>query len=286
MSHTSTCFYSLLFDRMHESFQMNSTAPELNDHGLKDLLPRIFSGRFEYTTKCLECSNISTREEAFMDLNLPIQSPTEVSGSSKEVTVECLLERYLEPEKMDGANEYQCSHCNKPCEAERRVTIAQCPPVLNIQLARYIFDRKTFRKQKLLNKILLPRTIEVDSKSSSKSMEYVLYGVQNHRGSSAYSGHYVAEVMDWTTGVWFEYDDEKVSVLDHPTSSYDHVHRHTQKTRLQGGTTDAYNLFYVETSFLNRRIKDQIELLAQMPSKGIIQQVSRERQKAFTLQNE
>ncbi len=269
---------------MHESFQMNSTASNGNKHGLKDLLPRIFSGTFEYTTKCLECSNISTREEKFMDLNLPIQSPKEASGSSKEVTVEFLLERYLEPEKLDGANKYQCNYCNKTCEAERRVTIAQCPPVLNFQLARYIFDRKTFRKQKLLDKILMPRTIEVDKQNAQKGLEYILCGVQNHRGSSAYSGHYVAEVMDWTTGVWFEYDDEKVSVLDHPTSSYDP--RHTQKTRLQGGTTDAYNLFYVEKSFLHQKIKNKIELLLELPSKGIIQQISRERQKAYTLQKE
>ena len=43
--------------------------------------------------------------------------------------------------------------------------------------------------------------------------KYILVAVQNHPGNSAHEGHYVANAMDWNTGVWFEFNDEDVDVL-------------------------------------------------------------------------
>lgn len=174
-------FARLLFDRMHESFQLTSAMPQ-ESNGLRDLLPNLFRGVFEYGTKCMKCLRVSRRKENFMDLNLPIVTD---ASSAKELTIEYLLEQYLKPEVMDGENKYHCSHCRESCEAERAVVFASTPPVLNIQLARYVFDLKTFRKQKLMNKILLPRSLQIDKKDDGR-VKYILSAVQNHRGSSAY----------------------------------------------------------------------------------------------------
>jgi hypothetical protein len=134
-----------------------------------------------------------------------------------------------------------------------------------------------------MNKILLPTSLE--TKSGDKIVKYLLYAVQNHRGSSAYTGHYVAEVMDWITGTWFEYDDDKVSLLQHgPNSSYDPDPDRT--TRLKGGTSDAYNLFYVEESYLRDSVHTFFDKTSSSPAKGIVRMVSDDRKCSFAFQKE
>ena len=77
--------------------------------------------------------------------------------------------------------------------------------------------------------MLLPRSLEIPAESLAEGVqprEYVLCAVQNHLGTSAHGGHYVAEVMDWATGVWNEFNDEDVTVLEKgPTSSFDPTER-------------------------------------------------------------
>ena len=82
-----------------------------------------------------------------------------------------------------------------------------------------------------MNRVLLPRTLFVTNKGhtedSSKNMheklkedsQYILCATQNHRGKSAYGGHYVAEAMDWTTVVWYEYNSEEVTLLPNGSNS-------------------------------------------------------------------
>lgn len=267
-------FARLLFDRMHESFQQSSPF-------LRTLLPSLFQGVFEYHTKCGKCCNLSTRRENFTDLNLPILvGEGESSSASMNTTVEELLHAYLKVEVLDGDNSYYCSVCHERISAERRVTFSNLPPVLNIQLARYVFDLKTFRKKKLMDKILLPRTLYIE-KNDNEKHSYLLYAVQNHKGSSAYSGHYITEVMDWFTGIWFEFDDEKVKMQDQgPSSSYDPQ----ISGRPKEGTSDAYNLFYVDTAFLKKTMNS----VTLMPSEedNVINEILLERENRFNLQKE
>ena len=268
-------FARLLFDRMHESFQRSSPF-------LKHLLPSLFQGVFEYKTKCTKCQNVSTRQENFMDLNLPMMGD-DAPSSLKDFTLEQLLESYLKIEILDGENKYHCCRCDERTSAERRVIFSKLPPVLNIQLARYVFDLKTFRKKKLMDRILLPRTLDI-RKGDGESHTYILCAVQNHKGSSAYSGHYVAEVMDWMTGVWFEFDDEKVSKQDKgPISSY-HPSQETCH-RPKEGTSDAYNLFYVELTFLRETVKKDLIGTA-LGTTSIVHQVSGELERSFNLEKE
>ena len=228
-------FARLLFDRIHESFRQTP---------LEQLLPTIFKGTFSYQTQCLRCKNVTTRDEDFMDLNIPIKTD---SNNSKEITVEDLLELYFQPESLTGDNKYRCEICQYACDAKRSLFLSALPLVLNLQLARYIFDMKNYRKQKLLNKILLSKPLELDVKGADNIKYYILCAIQNHKGGIAHTGHYIAEVMDWTTGSWYEFDDDNVSFLEHdPKSTYDPIKARESKVKLNGGNPDAYNLFYVQ----------------------------------------
>ena len=112
----------------------------------------------------------------------------------------------------------------------------------------------TFSKKKLATKVKLPRTLTVPTKQTDDgtrndtTANYILCAVQNHLGTSAHGGHYTADVLDWTTGVWYGFNDEEVSVLeDGPESSF-HSSSETDKNGKVVGSADAYNLFYVEES--------------------------------------
>ena len=157
------------------------------------------------------------------------------------------------------------SSCAKKADASRSLVLEQIPPVLNIQLARYVFDMATFSKKKLATKVKLPRTLTVptkqadDGNSNDTTAKYILCAVQNHHGTSAHGGHYTADVLDWTTGVWYEFNDEEVSVLEEgPESSFDSS-ADTDKNAKVVGSADAYNLFYVEEKYLSQQSIIQLQ---------------------------
>ena len=44
-------------------------------------------------------------------------------------------------EKLDGDNQYYCTQCNSKQNAARYIELHSLPPVLNLQLLRFVFDR-------------------------------------------------------------------------------------------------------------------------------------------------
>ena len=129
-------------------------------------------------------------------------------------------------------------------------------------------------KTKLSDKVLLPLHLDVQSLSGGTQLEstknkYYLCAIMRHKGTSAYSGHYVAETMDWRTGQWFEFNDAVVTHLKNgPFNCYDPstidlqleefgIIQHSKSNYLVG-STDAYNMYYVEESFLAHSILEKM----------------------------
>jgi len=289
-------FSRLFLDKMHDSFQQSGAAGGRTD--LAELLPHLFRGVMMYETTCFTCKNKSGRTENFMDLNLPIVHPSNKGHSPKtgqqsmldfldqkkrDTDVQFCLDQYCHPESLDGENQYFCGQCGCKRDAQRALTFQKLPPVLNVQLSRYVFDRKTLMKKKLSDKVLLPLDLSVDAISKERKEgvvkhRYLLCAVMRHKGTSAYSGHYVGEAMDWLTGQWFEFNDEKVVWLKNgPSNSIDlnaeptaelsttttsasitdgAKKRKSVTTAPSSGSQDAYNMYYVEESFLAQSALD------------------------------
>ena len=109
---------------MVESFRRTADVflgSEQSDIG--DLLPSVFGGRMEYTTKCSSCDLESTRSDNFMELLIPIldckeYSParetrhpgqtTQTRNESSDVDVQRCVNSYLQPERLEEDNQYQC----------------------------------------------------------------------------------------------------------------------------------------------------------------------------------
>jgi ubiquitin carboxyl-terminal hydrolase 48 len=185
---------------MHESFQSQAD--------LKSLLPGLFRGVIAYETVCLKCMAKSVRTEDFMDLNLPILGKTDkktkgqqsilatINGTN-DTNVQMCLDSYEQDEYLEGDNQYFCAKCDCKRDARRSLRFRKVPPVLSVQLCRYVFDRNTGQKKKLTDKVMLPRQLKIKTQESNKSsttQRYNLCAVMRHQGTSAHSGHYVAEV--------------------------------------------------------------------------------------------
>ena len=114
-------------------------------------------------------------------------------------------------------------NCNQKCDAERYTEVSNLPKVINMQLMRFVFDMTTFRKKKVKSAIKIPLMLKssdflgsdlFDSKTNGSSSSsgksnsapdiiYDLVAVLYHRGSSADSGHYVADIraLDESGGI-------------------------------------------------------------------------------------
>lgn len=249
---------------------------------LKKLLKQIFEGRISYTTVCMSCKSNRSREEAFMELTLPLPEQNTAGSSSispkkntknKNPTFsikEC-LEEYLKVEELHSDNQYHCETCKSKRDAQRSVSFVSLPPVLQIQLSRYVFDIQRNVKRKRVDEAKLPRILNI--KQKGKSSEYVLCGVLHHMGTSAYGGHYIAEGMDWTTGVWFEFNDKEVKVLEHGPTGGENEDNGMEKNgmesksrngkqRCKKGSEDAYSMFYVEKKYLGKKVREEVEMRA------------------------
>ena len=169
-----------------------------------------YGGELCYCTKCLECKNVSKRTAPFYELELQIENCSTVKES---------LELYFKREKLNGDNKYNCEmQCNKKCDAERYSEICKLPKVINLQLMRFVFDMVTFRKKKVKAAISIPSTLTPkdffgdDVRAETNGDGHIIYdlvAVLYHRGSSADSGHYVADVKA-LDGTWWNCNDQLI----------------------------------------------------------------------------
>lgn len=141
----------------------------------------------------------------FYELDLNIQGHKTLAES---------LKGFLEVEKLDGDNKYMCSNCNGKQDATRTIELKSLPPVLNLQLLRFVFDIKTGSKKKLNSCIQFPDVLDMSEYLPGKeNTVYDLNAVLIHRGQSAYSGHYVAHIKGKDSQNWFKFNDEEIEKI-------------------------------------------------------------------------
>ena len=136
------------------------------DQASATVLGRVLCGRLETATTCEACGFRSTREEALMDLSVPVgmaedagtsagagagaaatvvtmtasATPLAPAASSKPPAACSLghgLSRVLAaPEQLHGDNRYHCERCAALCDATRVTLLCALPPILTIHVNR------------------------------------------------------------------------------------------------------------------------------------------------------
>ena len=90
----------------------------------------------------------------------------------------------LQPRVARGRQPVPLRALREKVDAERRLKIVKAPPVLQVQLLRYVYDRVTWEKKKLRDAIETTASIKIDENGAS--VDYDLCARVLHRGESAH----------------------------------------------------------------------------------------------------
>ncbi|KAL3934287.1 MAG: hypothetical protein SGARI_003456 [Bacillariaceae sp.] len=145
--------------------------------------------------------------------------------------VEDCIEKFLEGEQLDELNAWYCPNCKKHVCALKMIALWSVPDVLILHLKRFQFENCAVSNNILRSKIDDTVKFPVDALDLTKHNAppvYNLFGVSEHVGRTANSGHYTATVRNCKDGRWYRYNDA-------------HVGETTGDAAVTGG---AYLLFY------------------------------------------
>ncbi|XP_012261445.2 ubiquitin carboxyl-terminal hydrolase 48-like isoform X2 [Athalia rosae] len=170
---------------------------------LTHTLQKLSQGKYSYVNCCTTCKTEYSTPTTFYELDL------QLAATLKEA-----LETYLMVEQLTGANKYLCATCDEKKDAKRFIRLDSLPDTLNIQLLRFVFDRDSRQKRKLTSFIQFPEDLDMSEylKSSPQTHLYNLVAVLSHKGASAHSGHYIANICS-SNGEWYQFSDDKVEKM-------------------------------------------------------------------------
>ena len=193
-------FNKLLMTHLEQVFSAGDVVQD------RDIIQQLFRGKQSYVTKCVGCKMESCQRSMFYEMALNIHGHDSVQ--------DC-LKAYTTAERLTGDNQYFCARSNAKQDATRRIMLDRdtLPPVLTLQLMRFVYDMKTFSRKKLKDLLYIDRELNLDQILGYRTGNavYELMAVLNHEGQSALVGHYTADIK-YCRGqdLWFKFDDETV----------------------------------------------------------------------------
>ena len=211
---------SWLLNAIHDE---EPSDPEKSEISACDL----FRGTLISTVECSTCGTVSSREEMYWDLSLPIPdsasnqtgstspraSPSSTSSltslfssiipsklrSEKPTNLEYLLEKFCAPELLTGSDAFACDKCGRRTDGTRRIKIKKTPEILCVHLKRFKHDGGWLSGSKNTRPVDFPVDGLLDlgpfSTTKDDKSKYRLFGVVVHSGGLS-SGHYVAYCRD------------------------------------------------------------------------------------------
>nr|XP_034180171.1 ubiquitin carboxyl-terminal hydrolase 48-like isoform X1 [Osmia lignaria] len=170
---------------------------------LKQMLQRLTQGKYSYINCCSKCGTEYPTSTTFYELDL------QLAATLKEA-----IEKYLSVEQLTGPNQYHCVTCNDKKDARRFIRLESLPETLNIQLMRFVFHRDSGQKRKLNSFIQFPEDLDMSEyvRCPPQTHLYSLVAVLSHKGPSAHSGHYIANICN-SNGEWYQFSDDKVEKM-------------------------------------------------------------------------
>ncbi|GJQ09347.1 hypothetical protein GpartN1_g1138.t1 [Galdieria partita] len=256
-------FLHLMLNRVHfetthlYSKASNSKWEEFRD-STKSSIRTIFGGCIESAIECIQCGEVTRKEQDFLDLSLNIPKKfvhfsgrrsarlanfhtheveiNEKAGPSDRTKLpscslyQC-LDLFAEKELLTHDNRYLCPKCNDYVNAWRKCKLVTLPEVLCVHLVRVQPSQHRNRSPMKvdthvefpLNGLHLDNYVtEMSSSSNPKRDEtspvYDLCAVIQHHGSGWQSGHYTA-FCKHVDGRWYHFNDVKVEHVDDTTVS-------------------------------------------------------------------
>jgi ubiquitin C-terminal hydrolase len=189
---------------------------EALDNELKSLHPvngggtivsHLFTGHMEQHTQCKQCGLQFHMSDPFWVLPLQLSGPDGSETSPPETLTLDHCFSWLRAEHPQGEdNNPTCDICSVRCEHAHTVRLLDLPPVLVLQLGRFV------KESKITTHVVFPLHLNVapylPENTPAKRCQYLLSSVIKHNGPCAQSGHFVAYIRKGL--VWFLCDDGRV----------------------------------------------------------------------------
>lgn len=206
----------------------------------RSIISDTFGGVLRSEIHCLECNNVSVKDDLFYDVSVQITATCEgqkISKSSslignfftsigesigingKPVKLESCLSAFCAPETLEGKDRYRCEKCNRLVRSKKALRFKKLPQILVLQMKRFRHDSYfsskigTHVSFPIDNLDLMPYLHETTMTENGRSeTRYYLSAIINHRGTFG-GGHYVAYCKNHSTGQWFEFNDSNVNIV-------------------------------------------------------------------------
>lgn len=159
-----------------------------------------FSGTFKTVIQGIGNSFFRELVEPFFTLELPIAGFNSFDESMTSLFL---------PSLFTGANQYTNDQKQK-IDAKRISTVTKLPDILIIQLKRFDYDVKTYRKTKLFDSFVFPESFNASKYFSGQEGDYQLRGVVVHAGN-AEGGHFNSIVK--LDNEWVSFDDTEPEII-------------------------------------------------------------------------
>uniref|UniRef100_A0A5F8G5T1 Ubiquitin carboxyl-terminal hydrolase 7 n=1 Tax=Monodelphis domestica TaxID=13616 RepID=A0A5F8G5T1_MONDO len=147
-------------------------------------IPKLFRGKMVSYIQCKDVDYRSDRREDYYDIQLSIKGKKNIFESFID---------YVAVEQLDGDNKYDAGEHGLQ-EAEKGVKFLTLPPVLHLQLMRFMYDPQTDQNIKINDRFEFPEQLPLDEflqKTDPKDpANYILHAVLVHSGDN-HGGHYV-----------------------------------------------------------------------------------------------
>jgi ubiquitin carboxyl-terminal hydrolase 8 len=252
--HDSHEFCQFLMDGLHEDLNRVKTKPyveELEGRGMKDEIAAVESwrkhllrhdsivvdhcqGMHRNHLTCPRCGRESIKFDVYSSISVPL-----VQNKQRSVIrLEDCLEKFMEGEQLDERNAWYCPKCRQHVCALKMIALWTAPDVLIIHLKRFTFDHcmpSGMIRYKMDDTVEFPiERLDLTDHilgpvDKNAPPIYKLFGVSEHVGPTANSGHYTATVRNSIDNQWYRYNDS-------------HVGRTSGEASILGG---AYLLVYV-----------------------------------------
>jgi len=260
--HDSQEFCQFLMDGLHEDLNRVKTKPyveELEGFGMEDEKAAIESwrkhllrhdsivvdhcqGMHRSHLTCPRCGRESIKFDIFSSISLPL--PTDKKRGN--IQLEDCLEMFMAGEQLDERNAWYCPSCRQHVCALKMIALWSVPDILILHLKRFTFDTCMTSGGMLRSKIDDTVEFPIDGLDLTKHVLgpvdpdappiYKLFGVSEHVGPTANTGHYTATIRNSIDSQWYRCNDS-------------HVGQTSGEASMTGG---AYLLFYQRSKGISK----------------------------------
>lgn len=167
----------------------------------------IFQGIVTNETRCLNCENVTSNDQNFIDLQVDIEQNTSITHC---------LRCYSNTETLCSDNKFQCDNCSSYQEAQKRMRVKKLPMILALQLKRFKYMEQYNKYIKVSHRVVFPLELRLlNTSEDAADRLYDLIAVVIHCGSGINRGHYISIVK--SHGFWLLFDDDQVDKIDPST---------------------------------------------------------------------